>query len=89
MSATLMLMDSTKKSARDGLAFALHGSAVRRLFPAFKVKDWPHAAPQTLTLGGEKLAAGKDFNASVRGGVLLLQIFRVIKDDVSVAISGP
>jgi hypothetical protein len=77
------------KSARDGLAFVLHGRAVERLFPAFKVKDWPHAAPETLTLGGEKLAAGKDFNASLRGGVLLLQIFRVIKNDVSVAFSGP
>ncbi len=77
------------KSARDGLAFALHGRAVPRMFPAFKIKDWPGAAPETLTLGGEKLAAGKDFNASVRGGLLLLQVFRVIKDDVNVAILDP
>jgi hypothetical protein len=39
-----------------------------------------------LALGGEKLAAGKDFNASVREGVLLLQILRIIKDGVSVSI---
>lgn len=77
------------KSGRDSVAFALHGTAVARMFPAFKIKDWPDAPPETLTLGGEKLAAGRDFNASVRGGVLLLQIFRVIKDDVSVAIPGP
>jgi hypothetical protein len=77
------------KSARDAAAFALHGKEVARMFPAFKIKDWSGAAPETLTLGGEKLAAGKDFNASVRGGVLLLQILRVIKDDVSVAIPGP
>jgi hypothetical protein len=58
-------------------------------YAGFKIKDWPDTAPETLTLGGEKLAAGKDFNASVRGGVLLLQIFRGIKDGVSVAIPGP
>jgi hypothetical protein len=77
------------KSARDGLAFALHGKAVPRMFPCFKIKDWPGAAPESLTLGGEKLEPGKDFNASVRGSVLLLQMFRVIKDDVNVAIPGP
>ena len=53
------------------------------------IKDWLGAAPDALPLGGEKLAAGKSFNASVRGGVLLLQVFRIIKDDVSVAIPGP
>jgi hypothetical protein len=76
------------KSAPDGLAFAMHGRALARMFPAFKIKDWPGAAPATITLGGEKLAAGKDFNASVAGRVLLLQIHRIIKDDVGVAIRG-
>jgi hypothetical protein len=74
------------KSARDGLVFTLHGKALSRMSPCFKIKDWQRAAPESLTLGGEKLAPGKDFNASVRGGVLLLQIFRVIKDDICVAI---
>src|SRR5262245_3821184 len=77
------------KSAREGVAFTLHGKAIPRMFPVFKIKDWQSAAPQVLALGGEKLAAGKDFNASVREGVLLLQISRMIKDDVSVSIPGP
>jgi len=77
------------KSAREGVAFTLHGRAIPRMFPAFKIKDWRGAAPEALALGGKKLTAGKDFNASVREGVLLLQIFRIIKDHVSVSIPGP
>ena len=76
-------------SAPDGVAFGLHGRTAPRIFPAFKIKNWPGAASETLALGADKLMAGKDFNASVRGGVLLLQILRVIKDDVSVSIPGP
>jgi hypothetical protein len=77
------------KSGREGVAFTLHGRAIPRMFPSFKIKDWRSAAPEALALGGKKLAAGKDFNASVREGVLLLQIFRIIKDHVSVSIPGP
>jgi hypothetical protein len=77
------------KSASDGVAFGLHGREVARMFPAFKIKDWRGVAPETLAIEREKLAAGKDFIASVRGGVLLLQIPHVIKDDVSVSIPGP
>ena len=77
------------KSAPDGLAFALNGKVVPRLFPAFKVKDWSGAAPETLSLGEQKLAVGKDFNGSIKGGLLLIQIFRVIKDDVRIAMRIP
>jgi hypothetical protein len=77
------------KSAREGVACTVHGSAIPRMFPAFKIKDWPGVAPETLSLGGEKLAAGKDFNASVRESVLLLQVFRAIKDNVGVTIFAP
>lgn len=33
-------------------------------------------------------AAGKDFNASLRDAMLLLQILRVVKEDASIAIPG-
>jgi hypothetical protein len=77
------------KSAHDGVVFEVHGGAVSRMFPAFKIKNWTGNAPETLALGTEKLTAGKDFVSSVRGGVLLLQIVRIIKEDVRVSILGP
>ena len=77
------------KSTPDGLVFSMHGEALARMFPAFKIKDWPGAVPETLTLGEGKLAARKDFNASVKSGVLLLQVFRIIKNDVSVVLPKP
>src|SRR4030095_4524411 len=58
------------KSATDGAAFTLHGKTIPRTFPAFKIKTWGGEVPGVLALGGEKLTAGKDFNASVLEGVL-------------------
>jgi len=74
------------KSASDGAAFTLHGAAVPRLYPAFKIKGWSGEAPETITLGNAKGSAGADFHASKKEGFLLLQLIRVIREDVNIAI---
>lgn len=57
--------------------------------PVFKVKGWRAAAPASVMLGSEKLAAGTDFNASVQEGVLLLQILRRVSSDVQSLVRNP
>ena len=42
----------------------------------------------SLNLGNATLAAGKEFNASLRDGMLLVQVLRVVKEDASIAIPG-
>jgi len=74
------------KSGRDGVAFKLQGKATPRMSPVFKVKDWQGDTPKAITLSGKPLAVGKDFNASVKDGVLLLQLLEDIKGDVEIVI---
>lgn len=74
------------KSGAGGVAFRLQGKATPRMSPVFKVKDWQGDTPKAITLGGKPLVAGKDFNASVKDGVLLLQLLEDIKEDVEIVI---
>ncbi|MFB3893521.1 MAG: hypothetical protein ACE15C_16030 [Phycisphaerae bacterium] len=71
-----------------GVDFTIHGSSVPRMDPAFKVKDWKGAAPDAIFVDGMKLEAGKDFGASVKDGVLLLQILGFIDTDSRIVIGG-
>ena len=73
------------KAAADGVEFVLHGKPVPRMGPAFKVKGWTGAVAK-VTLAGKALAQGKDFNASVVDGTLLLQLLAPVKDDVQVTL---
>ena len=75
------------KAAADGVAFTMHGAKTPRMNPAFKVKDWKGQAPTTVTADSKKLAAGKEFNASVNDRVLLLQILSEVKDDTRIEVS--
>lgn len=75
------------KSA-DGVECTLHGANAPRLYPAFKVKGWWGAAPTSLKLGNMTMAAGKEYNALLVDGVLLLQILRVVMEDATITIPG-
>lgn len=75
------------KAAADGVAFTLHGKGIPRMEPAFKVKGWTGEAPKTIKLGDKTLTEGKEFNASVRDGVLLLQVLSPVAEDVAVTIT--
>lgn len=73
-------------SAADGVAFTLHGRQSPRMNPAFKVLQWNAETPKTILVGDKSLAAGKDFNASVSGEVLLLQVLSNIRDDAKMTV---
>ena len=75
-------------AAKKPVALLLHGAKTPRMQPAFKTKSWPGAAPSTLSLNGKSLLAGRDFNASVREGTLLVQIMKAVKTDAKILIGG-
>jgi hypothetical protein len=74
------------KSAADGVAFTIHGSKVPRMNQAFKVKGWTGEAPKAITVAGKSLNAGKELNAAVQDGTLLLQLLQPVKEDAQIAI---
>ncbi len=74
------------KAAADGVAFTMHGKAVPRVNPAFKIRDWPGAAPASIAVGGRTLESGKGMVASARDGTLLVQILATVTEDASVVI---
>jgi hypothetical protein len=71
--------------AQEGSQFTLHGKAVPRMSPVFKVKGWTKAAV-SVKLGDAPLRPDEDFNASVTDGVLVLQLFAPVKDDVRITL---
>ena len=74
------------QAAADGATFTLHGKAVPRMAPVFKVKEWTGTTAK-VTLAGKAPAQGKDFNASVADGTLILQLLSPVKDDVQVTVT--
>jgi hypothetical protein len=74
------------KPAGGGLAFTLCGAAVPRFYPTFKVKGWTGTVPESILLDDTKLAAARDFIASKGEGSLLVQLLRVVKDDVKISV---
>jgi hypothetical protein len=73
-------------TGRHGVVFTLHGSKTARMQPAFKIKGWVGAAPDSIALGGKQLAAAKEFNAAVVKDALLLQILEPIRQDATISI---
>ena len=74
-------------SAAQGVKFTLHGAEGARMNPAFKVREWEGEAPASITCGKKTLATGKDFNAAVKDGVLLLRILRKVAEDAGIGIA--
>lgn len=74
------------KAADDGVAVTIHGEAIPRVNPAFRIKDWPGPAPAAVAVGGRTLVSGKGMAASVWEGTLLMQIFATLKEDTSVVV---
>jgi hypothetical protein len=72
------------KADANGVSFILHGSAVKRMDPAFKIKSWSGPSPQNIFVGGIERVAGKDFVASVSGDTLIIQLFEDVDKDVQV-----
>lgn len=75
-------------AAGKGVEFVLHGAKTRRMQPAFEVKGWRGVAPKTISLDSKPLVAGRDFNASVREGTLVVQVLKAVKTDAKVLIPG-
>ena len=73
-------------SGADGVAFTLPGRQTPCMNPAFKVLRWKAEAPRHIRLGERTLAPAMDFNASVRGEILLLQILSRIHDSPMVTV---
>ena len=73
-------------ASADGVAFTIHGKTLPRVNPVFKIKGWPGEAPASITLDGRTIAGNKGMVASVREGMLLLQIIATVKEDASVTI---
>ena len=73
-------------SDAQGVDFSLHGRAIPRMSPAFKLREWRGAAPKAILVDGVALAEGKGFGASVRDGVLIVQILRNIETDAAIVI---
>lgn len=73
-------------SAADGVAFTLHGRQTPRMNPAFRVLQWKAEAPESILVGDKNLVAGRDFNASVKDEVLLLQVLSNIRDDAKMTV---
>jgi hypothetical protein len=69
-------------SSAEGVAFTLHGKAVPRIHPAFKIKGWTGAAPVAIVIDGKAVPAV----ASVREGICVLQIDGIVKEDARVTI---
>jgi hypothetical protein len=74
-------------AAPEGVAFTLHGAAIPRVNPVFKVRGWPGAAPASILVNGKPVAQGKGMAAAVRDGVLLVQLFAVVSDDAVLTIA--
>jgi hypothetical protein len=75
------------KASTEGVAFAIWGKTIPRMNPAFKIKSWPGMVPASITMAGTPLDLGKGMAASIRDGTLMLQIFALVKEDVTVTIS--
>ena len=75
------------KASPAGVTFTLHGKKTPRMDPAFKIRGWTGKVPKSIKVGSKELIEAKDFNASVKAGVLLLQLFADVRDDARLVIS--
>lgn len=75
-------------SGKDGVAFSLHGAKVPRMNPVFKVKRWAGTAPQAITVDHRGLATGREFVASAREGLLLVQLLGKVEQEACVEVSA-
>jgi hypothetical protein len=73
-------------TADKGVAFTLRAGPATRMFPAFKIKGWKGDAPRSIKVGGRDLKAGSDFNASIAGDVLLVQLFSTLTGNVEIVV---
>ncbi|HLF92719.1 MAG TPA: hypothetical protein VJB14_04610 [Planctomycetota bacterium] len=73
---------SVLKAAAEGVDFTIHGKAVPRVNPAFKIKGWTGPAPAEVAIGGAKASVV----TSLHDGTLLVQLFAIVRDDVAVSI---
>jgi hypothetical protein len=76
-------------SGPGGAEFVLTGTKDSpRHDPVFKMKNWKGAPPTSVTLNGDAMKIGKDYNAASQDGTLLLQLFKTVDSPARIRIEN-
>jgi hypothetical protein len=76
-------------SGSGGAEFVLTGTkGCPRHDPVFKLKDWKGALPASVTLNGDAMKIGKDYNTASHDGTLLVQLFKTVDSPARIRIGN-
>ncbi len=76
------------RSGADRVAFTLHANQPR-MYPTFKIKNWNDLDPREVRANDVPLIGGVDYDASVQGATLILQLRQEWYEPVDVVIEPP